>query len=677
MSVPFNRTLRFKLPMMKGPDVRALQTQLHFRNFLRRADIDALYGPTTKRAVTDFQASEGLVADGIAGPDTFAALAGGAEPVPAPVARSRGAGPNPVSNPPVPLRTGRLLPADWMPVANMKRIILHWTAGSHTPSANDKAHYHILIDGEGSPHRGKHAITANVPPLKKKKYAAHTAGTNSHSIGLSICCMSNGRERPYDPGPFPITRAQWQAMAQAAAELCLAYGIGVKRTTVLGHGEVQDLLNRPQSGKWDPMVMPWEPGLPFREVGDRIRDDVRRRLDALRNPLAVDIANEDEELVPLEQVDVDGTTLTGTRFDGQDWIDLNALAGHLGWSGLSEVGAGEDVSFDTPPLQVAVERLKAEDGSERLWAAMAEVSDKAGLLIREDSEGALSLHSPPDVAEGAPQQVIVRAGQTLSQIARRWLGDANRWRELRDENGQAFDEESARHIRVGQLILLPAGAVAPAPAPAGGAPATDDDIAAIADRIAASAPNFVDKDGRRTMRRSAIAILEACNRHNVPDPSHQAYILATANHETNLGQIMIEKWVPTQTQRNYVGKLGNRTLAEAERYKGRGFVQVTGRSNYRRYGKLFDRDFLNTPELLENPDVAADVIVLGMSVHGFTRPGFVLADLGSDGQFDFFNARGLINGDKNKGGDSRYPGQTKGQGIADTARLYLGFINSV
>lgn len=31
----------------------------------------------------------------------------------------------------------------------MKRIILHWSAGSYKPNSTDMAHYHYLIDGEG------------------------------------------------------------------------------------------------------------------------------------------------------------------------------------------------------------------------------------------------------------------------------------------------------------------------------------------------------------------------------------------------------------------------------------------------------------------------------------------------------------------------------------------------
>ena len=40
--------------------------------------------------------------------------------------------------------------AAWMPPARMQRIIVHWTAGAHKASDLDKAHYHILIQGDAS-----------------------------------------------------------------------------------------------------------------------------------------------------------------------------------------------------------------------------------------------------------------------------------------------------------------------------------------------------------------------------------------------------------------------------------------------------------------------------------------------------------------------------------------------
>jgi len=63
--------------------------------------------------------------------------------------------------------------SSWMPPAKMQRIIVHWTAGSHKASELDRAHYHILIQGDGSLVRGIPTIDLNQAPAKKG-YAAHT-----------------------------------------------------------------------------------------------------------------------------------------------------------------------------------------------------------------------------------------------------------------------------------------------------------------------------------------------------------------------------------------------------------------------------------------------------------------------------------------------------------------------
>ena len=55
------------------------------------------------------------------------------------------------------------VPTEWMPAARMSRIHVHWTAGSHKANATDKAHYHILVEGDGKLVRGDKSIKANEP----------------------------------------------------------------------------------------------------------------------------------------------------------------------------------------------------------------------------------------------------------------------------------------------------------------------------------------------------------------------------------------------------------------------------------------------------------------------------------------------------------------------------------
>lgn len=169
------------------------------------------------------------------------------------------------------------LPTAWLMPANMLRVICHWTAGGYHPSENDREHYHVLIDGDGQYHRGEHIIADN-ESAADGHYAAHTRGTNTGSIGISMCCMLNARERPFDAGPMPMREVQWNAMIDAVAQLCAFYGIAVTPLTVLGHGEVQKNLGRPQSGKWDPMRLPFRPELTASQVGNLLREQVAQRL---------------------------------------------------------------------------------------------------------------------------------------------------------------------------------------------------------------------------------------------------------------------------------------------------------------------------------------------------------------------------------------------------------------
>lgn len=48
----------------------------------------------------------------------------------------------------------------------------------------------------------------------------------------------------------------------------------------------------------------------------------------------------------------------------------------------------------------------------------------------------------------------IKSGDTLSALAKRELGNANRWREITKENGKPFSEEEARRLAVGQIVYL-------------------------------------------------------------------------------------------------------------------------------------------------------------------------------------------------------------------------------
>lgn len=153
---------------------------------------------------------------------------------------------------------------------------------------------------------------------------------------------------------------------------------------------------------------------------------------------------------------------------------------------------------------------------------------------------------------------------------------------------------------------------------------------------------------------------QAMHRHAINTPLRAAAFLAQISHESLELKFMEEIWGPTPAQKRYEGRadLGNTQPGDGKRYKGRGPIQLTGRSNYRKYSALLGVDLEANPDLAANPEFAFQIAALFWATHGLNE----LADEGTEDAFRRITLR--INGG--------YSGLGDRQRYYETAKKVLG-----
>jgi surface antigen len=82
-------------------------------------------------------------------------------------------------------------------------------------------------------------------------------------------------------------------------------------------------------------------------------------------------------------------------------------------------------------------------------------SEYAGLSFVQLENAQTNNYSAPPATPGQNRQYIIKSGDTLSGIALRELGNANRWGEIKKANGSSFTEAEALNLQVGQSVYLP------------------------------------------------------------------------------------------------------------------------------------------------------------------------------------------------------------------------------
>lgn len=129
-------------------------------------------------------------------------------------------------------------------------------------------------------------------------------------------------------------------------------------------------------------------------------------------------------------------------------------------------------------------------------------------------------------------------------------------------------------------------------------------------------------------------IIDTCKKYGLLR-NEAAYVLATVEWETarTFEPVREAYWLSEDWRK--------KNLRYYPWY-GRGFVQLTWEENYKRAGDKLGRDFTTDPDTVMEPNISAEILVLGMKEGWFT--GKKLSDYITLRASDFYNARRIVNG---------------------------------
>lgn len=141
------------------------------------------------------------------------------------------------------------------------------------------------------------------------------------------------------------------------------------------------------------------------------------------------------------------------------------------------------------------------------------------------------------------------------------------------------------------------------------------------------------------VRKSLPGILKALNEAGIQDRNAVIAVLATIRTEVGSFMPINEYGGPSYWAR-YNGRsdLGNVRPGDGVRYHGRGFIQLTGRHNYRTYGRAIGVDLEKNPNKALNPKVAAEVLIEYFKSHGIPEKAR---------QGNWYGVRTAVNGGDN------------------------------
>lgn len=118
----------------------------------------------------------------------------------------------------------------------------------------------------------------------------------------------------------------------------------------------------------------------------------------------------------------------------------------------------------------------------------------------------------------------------------------------------------------------------------------------------------------------------ACGTAGINTPQRLAHFLAQILTESGGFRWLTEIWGPTPAQVRYEGRLdlGNVNRGDGKRYRGRGPLMLTGRSNYRNVGRRIRYPLESQPQLASQIGVGSLIAADFWTAHNLNK----LADQG-------------------------------------------------
>lgn len=127
-------------------------------------------------------------------------------------------------------------------------------------------------------------------------------------------------------------------------------------------------------------------------------------------------------------------------------------------------------------------------------------------------------------------------------------------------------------------------------------------------------------ENQRAQARLAIPyIAEALAQEGILTPNVLAYAVATAGHESSFvpkEEVMASRGVDARN--NYIADLQD-NYQGGKQYRGRGYIQLTHKGNYEKYGQRIGEDLVKNPDRVLDPTVSAKVLAAYFKDNGIAE----------------------------------------------------------